>query len=292
MIQSMTGFAEKRFDFRTLSAKFSIRSLNHRFLDWNYRGAQVGRLENRLRAILQKKVHRGRIEVFLELDYPDARRWELCINQDVLAKIVRALQRLSSQMKTGFSLTAESLFSIPHLVELRRKELNAGETAFLEKSFEKTLDEMIRMRKREGTGVEKELRKSLGRIKRVMKRLEKIAVRQPQLVREKLINRLKDFSQEIPLSEEKLAEEAAFFAQRSDITEEMARLKSHLDYALELLSPEKEEPVGRKLDFVAQEMFREANTVNSKAQNIELIKDILTVKAEVESIRQQVQNIE
>ncbi|TEU05786.1 MAG: YicC family protein, partial [Candidatus Aminicenantes bacterium] len=92
MIQSMTGFAEKKFDSKTLSAKISIRSLNHRFLDWSYRGAQIGGVENKLRAIFQRKLHRGRIEVFFELNYLDPSFWELRINEDLLQKILSSLE--------------------------------------------------------------------------------------------------------------------------------------------------------------------------------------------------------
>ncbi|UCE22034.1 MAG: DUF1732 domain-containing protein, partial [Candidatus Aminicenantes bacterium] len=95
-----------------------------------------------------------------------------------------------------------------------------------------------------------------------------------------------------PLSEEKLAEEVAYLAQRYDIAEEVARLKSHIEYALQLLSPKRMEPVGRKLDFVAQELFREVNTINSKSQDIEITKKALAIKGDVESIRQQIQNVE
>ena len=275
-----------------LSVKFSIRSLNHRFLDWTFRGTQIGQLENRLRIILQRKIHRGRIEVFLELSYHDSSPWELCIKEDMVQKILSSLDKLSARLKTGVNLTVENLFSLPHVVELKRKELSAQETSFLERSFEKTLDEVLRMRKREGREIIKELRHSLSNIKKILRRIERLASEQPLLIREKLIRRLKELNLEDSLSESKLVEEAAYYAQRYDINEETARLKSHLDSAFELLSPSRDEPVGKKLDFIAQEIFREANTINSKSQDIELIKDSLAIKAEVEGIRQHVQNIE
>ncbi len=99
-------------------------------------------------------------------------------------------------------------------------------------------------------------------------------------------------SHEGSLSEEKLAEETAYLAQKYDLTEEIARLKSHMEYALQLLSPRKTESAGKKLDFIAQELFREANTINAKSQDIKITQGILSVKGEVESIRQQIQNVE
>lgn len=112
------------------------------------------------------------------------------------------------------------------------------------------------------------------------------------MIRKKLKDRLRDLGKETGVSEEKFIEEAAFIAQRYDLSEEMERLRSHLDYFQELLSSKIPEPVGKKLDFVAQELFRETNTINSKAQDIRIIRESLAVKNELESIRQQVQNLE
>ncbi|MFC2169185.1 endoribonuclease YicC domain-containing protein, partial [Acidobacteriota bacterium] len=116
--------------------------------------------------------------------------------------------------------------------------------------------------------------------------------KQPLLMREKFMGRLKELDNKTVLSEGKLDEEIAYLAQRYDLSEEIARLKCHLNYFHELLSPKKADLVGKKLDFIAQELFREANTINSKAQDIEIIRESLTIKGEVESIRQQVQNLE
>ena len=292
MIQSMTGFAEKRFASRALAVKYSVRSLNHRFLDWSYRGAHIGDIENRLRVIFQKKFHRGRFEVFLELISLDPSAWELHINEDLLRKILSSLERISSRMSKGLSLSVDRVFSLPQVVELKRKNFSAEEISFLERSFDRTLDEVLRMRKREGREIAKEIRNSLLRIKNIVGRLEQKARKQPLLILQKLKRRLKELSLESPLSEEKLAEEAAYYAQRYDLTEEIVRLKCHLDHALELLSPMKREPTGRKLDFIAQELFREANTINSKSQDMDITKGILAIKGEVEGIRQQIQNVE
>ena len=292
MIQSMTGFAEKKFDSKTLSAKISIRSLNHRFLDWSYRGAQIGEVENKLRATFQKKLHRGRIEVFFELNYLDPSFWELRINEDLLQKILSSLEKLSSRMGKKVDFSVENVFSLPNVAEFKRKNFSGEEAAFLESSFEKTLDDVVRMRKREGREIGKEIRRQLQNIKQAVNRIEKLIKKQPFFIRERLKKRLKELKHEAPLSEKKIAEEASYFAQRYDLTEEIARLKSHLGYVLDLLSPEREEPVGKKLDFIAQEIYREANTINSKSQDIDIIRGSLTIKGEVESIRQQVQNIE
>lgn len=292
MIQSMTGFAEKRLDSKTLSVKFNVRSLNHRFLDWNCRGAQIGGIESGLRHILQKKFRRGRFEVFLELIYLDPSAWQLRINEGLLQKILSSVDKISSRMSRSVSFSVDRVFNLPQVMELKRKSFSVEEAAFIQRSFEKTLDDVLRMRKREGREIAREIRASLNKIIQAVSRIEKTAERQPYLIRKRLKERMKELSHETSLSEEKLAEETAYLAQKYDLTEEIARLKSHLKYALQLLSPKKTESVGKMLDFVAQELFREANTISAKSQDIRITQGILAVKGEVESIRQQIQNVE
>jgi uncharacterized protein (TIGR00255 family) len=175
---------------------------------------------------------------------------------------------------------------------LRRKKFSKEEVVFLEKCFSHTLAELISGREREGRQLKKEILNHLKNLRRILKQVEILAKQQPIQIQKKLKERLKELGHEAPLSEEKMASEAAYYAQRYDLSEEIARLKCHVDFFQELLSPQKEEPVGKKLDFLAQELFREANTINSKAQDRGVIKQGLVIKGEVESLRQQVQNLE
>lgn len=292
MIRSMTGFAEKRFDSKTLSAKISIKSLNHRFLDWNCKGVHIRELENRFRAICQKKLYRGRIEVFVDLSFMDSAGWEISVNEDLLSNILSSLAKVSSKVQEGFSFSVENLFNIPQVIELKRKSFTLEEKTFLEKGFTKALDELIKVKTREGQELKKAVQSHVRKIKRIVINIQKLATKQPRLIKERLKARLQEISAEVPFSEEKLIEEAAYLAQRYDLAEEITRLKCHLEYVQKLLSSPEEEPVGRKLDFLAQELYREANTINSKAQDFNIVKESLAIKGEVESIRQQVQNIE
>jgi uncharacterized protein (TIGR00255 family) len=291
LIRSMTGYAEMRFNHREFSAKISIRTLNHRFLDWNYRGASLGTVEEKLRNLCQQMLHRGRIEVLMDVNFFGAERWDIHINQDLLDRILSALNKAAhTQENVSFSL--DSLLNIPHVVELRRKDFKKEDEEFLEKSFLRTLDRLIKERAREGREIKKQLRIHAQNIGILVNRIEKLAKRQPLLISEKLKERLKDLNRDNSFSENKLAEEASFLAQRYDVTEEIARLKSHVKYLKELLDSKAHEPVGKKLDFLAQELYREANTLNSKAQDIAVVRQCLALKSEVESVRQQVQNIE
>lgn len=292
MIQSMTGFAEKKFDSKSISVKISLKSLNHRFFDWNCRGGQIGELENRLRSICKQEIYRGRIDVYLDLNFSDPSRWQLQINQDLLVEILSSLENIVEQTEKKVTFSVDNIFNIPHIAELKRKDLSPSEMEFMEKCFTKTLSELIRVRRREGQQLKREIRGHFLETKQSLQRIEKMAKKQPTLIQQKLKERLRDLGNNSIISEEKLIEETAYLAQRYDLAEEVERMKSHLSHFQELLVSKARDPVGKKLDFIAQELFREANTINSKAQDIDIIRESLTIKGELESIRQQVQNLE
>jgi uncharacterized protein (TIGR00255 family) len=292
MIESMTGFAERNFESRTLRAKVSIKSLNHRFFDWSYKGAPLGEIENRLRALCQEKLRRGRIEVSLDLGFPDPSSWDVTINEGLLEKILNSLDRISKRVKKDIHFSTDNIFRIPQLVELRRKDFCPADITFLEKSFSRTLDDVIRARRVEGEKTAAQIKAHLLKVKLAVDRVEKLVKRQPQIIQQKLRQKLLELNGQGPASKERLAEEVAYLTQRYDVAEEIQRLKSHIDAALKLVTSSKGEPAGKMLDFIAQEFSREANTLNSKSQDIGITKEGLLIKGEVECIRQQVQNLE
>jgi uncharacterized protein (TIGR00255 family) len=292
MIQSMTGFAERSFDSPTLRVKVSIKSLNHRFFDWNYKGAPIGEAENRLRILCQDRLHRGRIEVSLDLSFPDPSSWDVNINEGLLEKIFTSLDRISARLNREVSLSVDNIFRIPQVVELKRKDLSPSERAFLERGFARTLEDVIKSRREEGTKTAGQIKRHLSNVIRAVQKIEKLLTKQPRLIQRKLRQRLKDLNGQNFQSEERISEEVAYLSQRYDVSEEIQRLRSHLDAALGLVASRKGEPAGKMLDFLAQELYREANTLNSKSQDIGITKEGLLIKGEVESIRQQVQNLE
>jgi uncharacterized protein (TIGR00255 family) len=288
----MTGFAEKGFHSPFLRAKWTIKSLNHRFFDWTYKGAAIGYVEQRLRVLCQERVRRGRIEVGLDLTSLSKASWEVLINEGLLEKVLASMARITRRTGTGASLSLETLFRIPQLIEINRKDLTTEETSFLETSFLKTLDLVLKSREREGLATRRQLDIHIRTIERSVRRIERLVRAQPALIQERIKSRVKEFKLEAAVSEGKISEEAAYLAQRYDMAEEVLRLKSHSQAIRRALSSRQDDPVGRTLDFLAQELYREANTVNSKSQDIEIIRESLVIKGEIESIRQHVQNIE
>jgi len=291
-IQSMTGFGEKSFDSRTMWVKVSIKSLNHRFFDWSYKGAALGELENRLRASCQARISRGRIEVVFDIGFHDPSSWDIRVNEGLLEKILLSLNRISSRLRKETVFSVDNLFRIPQLVELQRKALTRSDKGFLERCFLTTLAEVVRSRLIEGRKTVAQLKKHLQKVKASVHRVEILARTQPQAVERRLWKKLKEANGNGTISQGRLSEEVSYLSQRYDVSEEIQRLRSHLEAASKLLASPRGEPAGKMLDFIAQELSREANTLNSKSQNIAMTKEGLRIKNEVESIRQQVQNLE
>lgn len=291
MIRSMTGFAELNVASPTLRVKIFIKTLNHRFFDWVYKGASLGQLENQLRTLCQKKILRGRVEVMLELDYLSAEVWDFAVNRSLLEKIVEEMRSLARKTGLPFTISLDQVLRVPQLVNIKQRELSREDKRFILEAFEKTVDNIIGQREREGREIARHLNQHLARIKKFLTEIERIFGRQPERLKSKLKKKLKDLNHN-NLSEERLSEEVAYLMQRFDLAEEINRLQSHLLSFCQLIKPEVSEPVGKNLDFLAQELSREANTLNSKAQDLGIIKHCLKIKSEVESIRQQVQNLE
>jgi len=291
-MRSMTGFGERRFAAPGYRVKISIKSLNHRFFDWNYKGAPLGELENRLRALAQRKLLRGRIEAAIDLDFLDPSRWEIVINEALLEKILATMDKASRRMGKAVSFSVDSIFRLPQVVEIRRKELNSETRSFLERAFDETLDKVLKERRREGRETARQVRRHLHLMKKSLRGIESLARKQPRLIQTRLAQRLKELNGNFPVEKERVAGEVAYLVQKGDITEEIMRLRSHIGAFEQWLGAEREEPVGKMLDFLSQEIVREANTINSKSQNIVITKQSLAIKGEVESIRQHIQNIE
>jgi len=291
LIQGMTGFAEKRFASESARLKISIKSLNHRFFDWSYRGTALGDVENRLRAAAEKRLQRGRVEINVDMTFLDPRSWDFSVNEALLEKALASLERVSARLGKRFELSLDQVLRIPQVIDISRKEITAAEASFLEESFARTLDEVVRQREKEGAQTVRQLRVHIGNIARSTARIEGLFRKQPAAIRRKLRQRARDLNHGSRVSKERLAEETSALLTRYDLAEEILRLKSHLGSLRELLAPGADGPVGKKLDFLAQEIGREANTASSKSQEIGIIREGLAVKNELESIRQHAQNV-
>ena len=296
-LKSMTGYAQAHATESGFGLRVSVRSVNHRFLDLHLRVPEgFEPLEPRIRQIVRERVRRGHLDVTLryELAGPAA----VAVNQEVAAAYLRAV----SDLRTQFGMTTEpdlaSILRLPGVIGTPAASLD-DEIARLEsvvaRCLTEALDNLDHMRELEAGALRDDMSARLVSIAGLAARVQVLAERARPAFARRLELRLKELLGEVSIDPARLAQEAALAAERSDVSEELARLASHVHQFESLLAGASD--VGKKLDFLLQEMQREANTLLSKtpgneAESIEITTLALEIKSEIEKLREQVQNIE
>ena len=293
----MTGYAQSRAEENGLALRVSIRSVNHRFLDLHVRLPEGWEpLEPRLRARVRQHVRRGHVDVMLRVE--PTGQMSVQVNQALAAAYARAAQQLSKEFASPPSVDFVALLRLPGVVAgagVPAEEEVERAAPLVTRCLDDALVRLDEMRHAEGASLAAEMRGRLGKIAGYAEEIDKLAATlRPEYAR-KLSERLADLVGNTAIDPARLAQEAALLAERSDISEEVARLRSHLRQFDGLLDSDPE--AGKKLDFLLQEMQRESNTMLSKTPGIEqqglTITDLaLEVKAEVERLREQMQNVE
>ncbi|CAN5611959.1 YicC family protein [soil metagenome] len=299
MIKSMTGFASLTRDDETAAVTVTIRSVNHRFLDLQLRlPPTLGGIESTLRALVQQHVARGRVEVSVSVQQRRGPALDVELNEPFMEALGAALTRAREQGYIEGVLTPGDLLRFPQAITIRdRGELpgTAEEgasrlAARVDGAVSACLDELDTMRSREGGFLRGDLDARRERLGRLFEQVAIEAERALDALRARLAERVRELRAESLADEALVAQEIARFAGRSDITEELVRFRGHLEHWKALTdSPE---PCGRKLDFLLQEMNREVNTAGSKAEGPVVSELIVNLKAELEKMREQVQNVE
>ena len=298
--RSMTGYAMVRGDFHGWNIRVSVKSVNHRFLDIKLRMPEsLEAFEHRLRQAVRGQIHRGHVDVHVSADPGEAA--PVHVNRELLKKYVDAAQGLAEQTGSKSELDVVSLLRLPGVItglasvlpESDEEQEEFGNA--LEKHLHEALVRMDEMRRAEGRHLAEELRSRVELIREQTEKVrELVATVRPAFSR-RLEARLRDLLNGTTVEPARLAQEAALLAERSDISEELDRLGSHLQQFTKLLDGAGE--LGKKLDFLLQEMHREANTMLSKTPGVESEALAITglsleIKAEIEKLREQVQNIE
>ncbi|MEE9585080.1 MAG: YicC/YloC family endoribonuclease [Candidatus Brocadiales bacterium] len=294
MLRSMTGFgrAESRDDNAALLVE--VRSVNNRFLKISTRIPEPFLpYQERLEKVLKDKLSRG--SVYMEIEYKHVQETPvLHINLETLKGYYRSMKELQEELGPEGDVPLASLLSLPGICEKARvHEDNVEELVpVLEGLVNSALDGLLGMRAQEGRALEEEIIRSKERIMNLLDVLEKGAHEVVSCYRDRLRKRVSTLLQGIDaeVSDTDLAREVAFFAERSDIAEEIARLKSHISQLEDAMR--EEGPSGRRQEFLVQEMFREANTMASKVADGEMLRGIIDIKMEVERIKEQVFNVE
>ncbi|HDX9576944.1 YicC family protein [Bacillus cytotoxicus] len=291
MISSMTGFGRAKVESDAFQITVEMKSVNHRFLEMNIRlPKQMMVFEDKIRKLIAEQVGRGRIEVSIIVEGEGLVERKLRVDWSLLEQYKLIMEEAKGKFQLQDSITLQQLIAMPEVTAIEEVE-NVNET------FEHSLYEAVRcaasmlktMRDGEGERLHKDLEHRLQGINTCVRAIIPYAPSVIQKYRERLENRLKELHNQ-ELEEQRLLTEIAVFADRCDIDEELVRLQSHLEQFQEAL--QSKEPVGRKLDFIVQEMHREINTIGSKANDLTISKYVVEMKNNLEKIREQVQNIE
>lgn len=293
MIRSMTGFGRAERRAGSLLVGVEIRCVNHRFAEVRVKVPRtLSALEEPLRKRLAAAIGRGRADATVSVSGTESRN-PVAVNQELVAAYLKAGAEISRKHKIEGSLPMASLLSLPGVVTVRAENgaLSAAQRKVVEGAFEAALREVLRARSREGKHLVKDIRRRLRVIAGHRAALGRRARGASSRHERRLQERLADLGATSKVDPARLAQEVAILASRSDVTEELVRLEGHVLQAGRLLGKPRE-PVGKKMDFLLQEMHREANTINSKSEDLEISRLSLAVKAEVEKIREQSQNLE
>jgi uncharacterized protein (TIGR00255 family) len=296
MIKSMTGFASLTRDDEAATIAVTIRAVNHKFLDLQLRiPPSLASIENRLRGLVQKRVGRGRVEVTVNVQLRRLPTIEVDLNETFLDALGAALDRARERGYIAGPMTTGDLLRFPQALSIRERPEDSragdeGVAARVEEAVADALDELDTMRVREGGYLRADLdarRTELGAL------FERAAVAADQGMaglQARLQERVRELGADAMADEATIAQEIARFVGRSDITEEVVRFRGHLEHWRAL--SDGPEPCGRKLDFLLQEMNREVNTLGSKAEGPAVSESVVSLKAELEKVREQVQNVE
>jgi uncharacterized protein (TIGR00255 family) len=299
MIKSMTGFASLTDDDEAATIAVTVRSVNHRFLDLQLRlPPSLAGLEAKLRALVQQRVARGRVEVMVSVQQRRAPALEVELNEPFLQALSAALDRAREQGIIQGPMTPGDLLRFPQALAIkdRSEDPAAAEEQLarvgqrVEEAVAAALGDLDEMRTREGGFLRAELDARRQLLGELFDRVAASAEGALEALRTRLAERVKQLRADSLADETTVAQEIARFVGRSDITEEVVRFRGHLEHWQAL--SDSPEPCGRKLDFLLQEMNREVNTTGSKAEGPAVSELIVTLKAELEKMREQVQNVE
>ncbi len=292
MIYSMTGYGGAKGELDSIVVSAELKSVNNRFLDVSVRLPKSYLFaEEAIRSAVSARVSRGKVDVFISVDSSAADTVTIKVNQPLAEAYVAAVKELSEQYALHNDLSALSLARFPEVLSTSREDADRDTvTRAIVSVLEQALDDYNAMRAREGEKLRTDLLAKLDNIEQMVAVVEQ---RSPQTVaeyRQKLTDKMQEVLSAAAVDEARILQEAAIYADRVAVDEETVRMRSHLAQFRQMLADGS--PIGRKLDFLIQEMNREANTTGSKCADSQIAKIVIDMKAEIEKIREQVQNIE
>lgn len=292
MIKSMTGFG--RCEICESDRKFTVemKSVNHRYLDVNLKmPKKLNFFESAIRGLLKEYAQRGKVDIFVTYEDMTEENVSIKYNKDVAAKYLEYLRQISSDFGLEDDIRVSTLSKYPEVFSMEEAEIDEeGIWKTLEKAFRGAAEGFVETRIKEGEHLKEDL---IGKLDEMLTHVEFIEERSPQIIteyRRKLTDRVQELLEDIKVDESRLLTEVTVFADKVCVDEEIVRLKSHIASTKQALL--EGGSIGRKLDFLAQEMNREANTILSKSNDLEISNCGIELKTLIEKVREQIQNIE
>lgn len=291
-MKSMTGYGRGEAQSGQYRVNLEMRSVNHRYLEISLRlPKQLNMLEETLKKQAQAALSRGKVDIFLALEQPGGKKVELTLDKELAIAYHNSLKQVAELTKLPLVVKAQDLAAFPGVLVIDTAADDLEEiTALANAALAEALTQLVEMREREGQSLTEDI---AARTCRVRTLAEQIAASAPQLLTEqqqKLRRRVEELLGDVNVDEARFANEVAYLADKTDISEELTRLASHCSQAEAVFVLD--EPVGRRLDFLLQEMNRESNTIGSKTNALAISNLVIEMKSELEKIREQVQNIE
>lgn len=296
MIRSMTGFAARTRDDERGSLSVTLRAVNHRFLDLQIRlPSLLADLEPQVRTQVQRRLARGRVEVAVALQLRQPPAPQVTLNEEFVASLAAAVERARERGVVSGGLTAGDLLRLPQALVMSERAsdtetLGEAMAAAMEEALGAALEDLDAMRSREGAHLAADLAGRLAVLGGLIDGVAAAAEVGRVQLEARLLERVRELAQSIPVDQAAVSQEIVRVAQRSDISEEVTRFRGHLAHWTTLV--DMDEPCGRKLDFLLQEMNREVNTIGAKADGLHVSEHIIQAKAELERMKEQVQNVE
>ena len=292
MIKSMTGYGRASAAFEDQQITVELRSVNNRYLDCSVKLPRLYSFaEDAVKQLVKQHVSRGKVDVFISVSMTGGDEVSIGLNRSVLEGYLRLMKQIAAEYDVRDDISVNALSRLPDVFTVEKAELDEElmKTRLLD-TVEQALEQYDGMRQTEGQALAADLRAKAAAIREMVGKVE---ARSPQTVaeyREKLLARMQEVLSSTSVDEGRILTEAAIFADKVAVDEETVRLRSHLDQLDTMLRSN--EPIGRKLDFLMQELNRETNTIGSKCSDLELSRVVVNMKAELEKIREQIQNIE
>lgn len=291
MIKSMTGYGKANSERLERTYQIEIKSVNHRYLDISIKMPKViSYLEEDIKKCISKKIQRGKVDVFVTFENNSVEGKNIKINTEIAKMYIGQLKKLAESENILSNIEVTEISKYPDVLTIQNNQDDETIKNELIEVTENAVNQIIEMKEKEGEKIAEDLTR---RLEEIQKKILEISTLSTGLIKEyvvKLKARVQELLQNQEIDEARLTQEVVIYADKCSVEEEITRLNSHISQFKELLNSNSQ--IGKKLDFIIQEMNRETNTIGSKANNLEITNDVIDIKTEIENIREQVQNIE